>query len=58
MDPNETLNQIRFLIAQTRNADAKCDEAAAMELSMQLCNKFEELDEWLNHDGHRPDDWQ
>ena len=56
MDPNEVLRDIREMseAIELGNLSSKALEDAALE----LCEKFEALDEWLRKGGFLPDNWQ
>lgn len=56
MDPNETLNQIRALVARIE-AVREDEYLDLVELGRDLAESANALDEWLSKGGYVPDDW-
>lgn len=55
MDPNTTLQHLRDLIRQLRQATTTQAQA---DLGEQLADALEDLDDWLHRGGLLPRRWQ
>lgn len=55
MDPNETLNKIRFHMKQANETTSEAMQDAHYRA---VAYSIEALDEWLSKGGFLPDDWR
>lgn len=55
MDPNATMDAIKFFIAQIR--DDRVDDDLRAELARDLAEAFENLYDWINKGGSPPAEW-
>lgn len=55
MDPNETLDEIRDLVARMNGG---LYAPAMLAASAEVAEKFAALDEWMSNGGFLPRDWQ
>ena len=58
MDPDETLRQIRLIMAQMGVEDGNPPYPAFVQHARDLAEKVEALDEWLLRGGFAPEPWR
>lgn len=57
MDPDETLRQIRLLIAQLNAEDGNPPYPLFVQHARDLAEAVENLDAWITAGGSAPSDW-
>lgn len=71
MDPNDTLHELRELVAETNRirdllaqdqsmawTARQAQEACLAKLGLEVAEKFDALDGWMSKGGFAPDAWR
>lgn len=58
MDPNETLKNLRELVAEIISSkNNECINCNVINIGEEFAEQFQALDEWLSEGSSLPDDW-